>query len=106
MNREVELLKIQIFADYCHTDFTFRSSIGVSGFVGLLLVTVGLVYQNLISLVVYYLTLVIVLIFFSVILSKTYKDYHTNLDQIQVFFTQLEKNESLPTLREMRKAKK
>ena len=33
MDKEAELLKIQIFADYCHSDFTFRSSISVSGFV-------------------------------------------------------------------------
>lgn len=33
MDKEAELLKIQNFVDYCHSDFTFRSSISVSGFV-------------------------------------------------------------------------
>jgi len=106
MDKEVELVKVQVFADYCHTNFTFRSSIVVSGFVGLLLVDLALAYQTLISWLAFYVVTAFIAIVFAITLAKTFRDYHANLAQIQVFFNKLEKNEPLPTLKEMRKATK
>jgi hypothetical protein len=105
LNRDIELLKIQVYADYCHTTFTFRTSVLVSGFVGLLLVILGLTYQGLMLLYVYYLTSAATLIVFYANLATVFRNYHNSLDQIQAFMNQLEIGESLPALREMRKTK-
>lgn len=106
MDREIDLLKIQIHADYCQANFIFLSSIVVSVFAGLFLVFVALVYQGLMSWYVYYLSIAVVTVFFFIELRRILKEYHNDLDQIQDLLSQVEKNESLPTLKEMRKKQK
>lgn len=106
MNRDTELLKIQVYADYCHTTFTFITSALVSVFVGLLLVFLGLAYQGVILWFVYYPASAGIVIMFYVNLTSVFKDYHNSLDEIQAFINQVENNESLPTLKEMRKTRR
>lgn len=95
-------MKIQVFADYCHTNFTFMSTLIVTGLVGLLLVDVGLAYQRLLPLLSYYILVPIIVIFSYAFLRQVYTEYHNNLDKIQGFLSQVEKNEPLPTFKEMR----
>lgn len=106
MNRDTELLKIQVYADYCHTTFTFRTSVLVSTYVGLLLAILVLAYQGLILWAVYYSASAAILITSYANLTSVFKDYHNSLDQIQVFINQVEGNQSLPTLKEMRKTRR
>jgi len=106
ISNESELLKIQIYADYCHTSFTFRSTLIVTALFGLLLVNIGLAYQGLLPLLAYYLLFPIIGIFFYYFLRQAFTEYHSNLDQIQDFFIKLAKNEPLPEFKDMRKGKK
>lgn len=105
MNRDTELLKIQAYADYCHTTFTLRASVLASGFVGLLLAILVLAYEGLVLWTVYYLASAATVIMFYVNLASVLKDYHNSLDQIQAFINQVNSNEPLPTLKEMRKVR-
>jgi len=105
LNRDTELLKIQVYADYCHTTFTFRASVIVSGYIGLLLTILVMAYQGLIGWIVYYLIAAAIIIIFSVNLASIFKDYHNSLDQIQTLLNKLENSEPLPTLKEMRKTR-
>lgn len=102
-DKEDERIKIQVYADYCHTDFTFRSTLIVSALVGMLLVTMGLTYQGQLPLLGYYGSLAAIVIFIVYFMRGLFNEYHNNLDQIEGFFNKLEKNEPLPTLKEMRK---
>ena len=103
MDKDAELLKIQVYADYCHTSFTFFSSIIITASVGLLLVALPLLYQGSISWLTYYVWIAIVGIGFSVLLINTLKEYHKDLDKIEDFLKKVEKKEPLPMLNEMRK---
>jgi hypothetical protein len=103
MSKESELLKIQVYADYCHTVFTLKASVLVSGFVGLLLILLGLLYQALVSGLVFYFGSLITLIVFAPALYYTFRSYHNDLNQIQGFLSKIEKKEPLPEFKDMRK---
>jgi len=103
ISNESELLKIQVYADYCHTIFTLKASILISGFVGLLLVLLGLLYQALISWFIFYFGSLLVFVAFAPALIYVFRSYHSDLDQIQGYLSKIEKNEPLPEFKDMRK---
>ena len=104
MDRDAELVKIQVFADYCHTYFTFKILILTSAFIGLLIVALAIGICS--SWFAFFLASILFFFVFPITYYESYKDYHANLDQIQVLLDKLEKNESLPTLKEMKKTAK
>jgi len=53
MNRDTELLKIQVYAGYCHSDFRGRVSYVFSALIAVVVLLTGLVYQELIDRVTY-----------------------------------------------------
>ena len=103
MDRDAELLKVQVVADYCHTNFTFFTTLTISGFFGFNVLILGLTIQNLIDPVKFLIAIIIVFVVTVVSFRIVLNEYHHSLDKIQGFFTQIEKGESLPTLKEMRK---
>jgi len=102
MDKDTELLKIQIYADYCHTIFTFRTSLQVSALVGLLLVVLGIAYQGLIPWFAFYLAIFLIAVFLALVIRKIFKDYHNDLNFIQILFSLVEKNDPIPTFKEMK----
>ena len=103
MNRDVELLKVQILADYYHTQFNLVLSFLLTGVIALAIALMTLVYEGHINLLVYYILLVCIAVPFSYGLRTISKDYSENLDKIDDLLKQVEIGEPLPSLKELKK---
>ena len=57
MKRDIELIKIQVFAGYCHSQFRSRISYIFGAFIAVYVSLMGLYLQKTIELLTYYLTL-------------------------------------------------
>jgi FtsH-binding integral membrane protein len=103
MNRDLEILKIQVLADYYHNRSNLLLSFILTAFVTFTIALMTLVYEGHISLPVYYLSLGIVLICVFYGLYTLEKRYSKCLDRIDSLLKQVEKGELLPSLKELRK---
>ena len=104
-NKDADLLKIQILADYYQASYSFQGSI-VSGFtIGLIVVAITLRLQNIINDLSYYLLLAVVGVFFFIYGTRAYRIYHSDLERIDNLFTKVQNGETLPSITEMRKEK-
>lgn len=106
MKRDTELIKIQVFAGYCHSEFRSRISYIFGAIIAVYVSLMGLYLQKTIELLTYYLTLFVGVPFFLLFLWSVYRDYHENLDKIDKLIQQVNKEEPLPSLRELRKKQK
>jgi hypothetical protein len=106
MNRDVEILKIQVLADYYHNRSNLLLSFILTVFITFSITFMTLSYEGHISLPVYYVSLgaVFVLVFYG--LYTLDKGYSKWLDRIDDLLRQVEKGEVLPSLRELRNTKK
>jgi len=106
MNRDVELLKVQILADYYHTQFNLVLSFLLTGVITLAIALMTLVYEGHINLLIYYILLACIAVLFSYELHTISKDYSENLDKIDDLLKQVEVGESLPSLKDLKKKKR
>jgi hypothetical protein len=105
-NKDAELLKIQIMADYYQANFSFVGSIVTGAFIGLFVVAITLRFENVLDIISYSVFLVIVTVFSLYYALKTIKSYHSDLEKIDDLFTRVENGETLPSIAELRKMKK
>jgi F0F1-type ATP synthase membrane subunit b/b' len=103
MDREYELVKIQVFADYCQARFNFFGSIFVGSIIGMLVVLAATSYTRQADIVYMVAFLLVIVVVGYVGMKFIMKAYNDDLDQIENLLTQVEKGESLPTLNELRK---
>lgn len=107
MERDTDLLKLQILADYYHSRFNLSGSFIFGLVIALTVALYTLVMQNAIDLLVYTLSLFLVYAFTLVILVYMLRTYHSYLDRIDELIKSMNKNrfEPLPSIRELRKGK-
>jgi hypothetical protein len=103
LNRDTELLKIQILADYYHNHFTTNLTFLLSGFLTLAGAVFVLVFEGHLTPLGYYISLIIIVIPISFWIYSTGKTYSKNLNRIDSLLEQVENNEPLPSLKELRK---
>ena len=103
MNRDTELLKIQVYAGYWHSQFRSRISYVFGAIIAVYVSLMGLFLQKTIDLLTYYLALFVGAPIFLIFLWSVYRDYHRNLDRIDELIQRVNNGESLPSLRELRK---
>jgi uncharacterized membrane protein len=106
MNRDIEILKIQVLADYYHNQSNLALSFTLTALIALAIALMTLVYEGRISLEVYYLSLAVIFAFFSYELYTLNKRYSEYLDRIDDLLRQVENGKVLPSLKELRKMKK
>ena len=106
MNKDIELLKIQILADYWQARFNFAYSLLIAGFVGLLILLLTIYYEgkvDAVSLTVGSLALYAILGIFGMwFIEKRQAEY---LNLIEKLLSQIEKAEPLPSLIELKRMK-
>lgn len=105
-NKDSNLLKIQILADYYQASFSFLGSIVSSAFIGLLVVAITLRLENVLVDISYYLILAIVAFFALFYGTRIYRSYHSDLEKIDNLFIRVQNGETLPSITELRKMKK
>jgi hypothetical protein len=104
LNEEVELLKVKVLADYFHNWFRFLCSAIASGLVGLAVALVSLYFQQRLTYLDYIVSLVVLFVMaFSAFVLIAIRPYRADLSKIDALLMQVEKGESLPSLRELRK---
>jgi hypothetical protein len=105
-NKDSDLLKIQILADYYQASFNFLGSVVSGALIGLLVVAVTLRLENVLADISYYLLLGVILFFFLLYGRRTYGAYHSDLEKIDNLFIRVQNGETLPSITELRKIKK
>ena len=102
MNRDVELLKVQILADYYHTQSNLTLSFLLTCLIALTIAFMTLLIEGHINLLTYYILLAVIVILFYYWLRKTNNRYSKNLDKIGDLLKQIEIGEPLPSLKELK----
>ena len=105
MNRDVELLKVQILADYYHNQANLGLSLLITGSIALTIALMTLLYEGHINLLIYSISLGIIMIVFGYWSRKTNNRYSEDLDKIDDLLKQVEIGEPLPSLKELKKEK-
>jgi len=105
-NKDSDLLKIQILADYYQASFSFLGSIVSGAVIGFLVVAITLRLENVFSDISYYGFLGVIFSFFLFYGRRTYRSYHSDLEKIDKLFIRVQNGETLPSITELRKTKK
>ena len=105
-NKDADLLKIQILADYYQASFSFVGSIVAGAFVGLFVVAITLRFENVLDIISYVIFLAGMAGFFLFYALRTIKGYHSDLEKIDGLFVKIQNGETLPSITELRKMKK
>ena len=105
MNRDTELLKIQVYAGYCHSDFRGRISYVFSALIAALVLFTSLVYQELFDRVTYTIAMFVAMLFFLYLLYFVYKGYTEDLGKIDNMIERVNRGDSLPSVKDMIKGK-
>lgn len=103
MNRDTEVLKLQILADYYHSEFTSFFSYLFTLIIGFSLFILTVYFEGIIPIELTLIFAVIGFIVFAVGLFLFRREYHKNLDRIDKLIQQVNRGEPLPSLRELRK---
>jgi hypothetical protein len=104
-NKDSDLLKIQILADYYQASFSFSGSLVSGILIGLFVVAITLRLESVLSDISYYVFLGLILIFFLSYGTRTYRSYHSDLEKIDNLFIRVQNGETLPSITELRKMK-
>jgi len=104
-NRDTELLKIQILADYYHSRFTTQASFLYGFIIAWAITFIALFYQKNIDIVIYYLSLLLGFISLGAFLYYAFKDYSKKVNNIDGLIAKVNKGETLPSLEELKREK-
>jgi uncharacterized membrane protein YbhN (UPF0104 family) len=104
LNQEVEFLKIQVLANYYHSQFTILASFSFSITIAWLVILITLLFQEVISPETYFSGIIFVIAVLMSALFFIRMEYHKNLDKIDKLLHRLEKREPLPSLKELRRS--
>jgi hypothetical protein len=106
MNRDTELLKIQILADYYHSRFTTQASFLYGFIIAWGITFIALFYQKNIDMVIYTFSLSVGFIALGYFLYYAFKDYSKKLNSVDELIAEVNKGEVLPSLEELKREKK
>ena len=106
MNRDTELLKIQVYVGYCHSDYRSRYSGIFGAIIAVYVSLMGLFLQKAIDLLTYYLSIIVGVPILFLILWSVYRDYRNNLRKVDNMIKRVNEGNSLPSVEDMTKTKK
>jgi hypothetical protein len=104
-NRDTELLKIQILADYYHSRFTTQASFLYGFIIAWGITFVALFYQKNIDMVIYTFSLLLGYTALGAFLYYAFKDYSKKLNSIDGLIVEVNKGVVLPSLKELKREK-
>lgn len=105
MNRQQELLKIQVYVGYCHSNFRVQISYVLGAVVTIVVSLMVLFLQNTINVVTYSVAIFLCAPLFAFLLWRGYKDYQKNLGKVDTMLERVDKGNSLPSVKDMIKGK-
>jgi len=105
LKRDTEILKIQVLADYYHSRFTSSASYVFGAIIAWIISFAVLFFQHNIDIITFYFGIFVGAFGFSVILFRTFREYHKNLNKIDELIQCVNQGEPLPSLKELRKKK-
>lgn len=103
MNRDTEILKLQILADYYHSGFTSLASFIFGFAIAWFASIIALFFQNAIDVQTYIFGIIVGFIWLLGGLFFSFREYHKNFGRIDKLIQQVNRGEPLPPLRELRK---
>jgi hypothetical protein len=102
MDKEAELLKIQIFADYCHSQFNIYFTIYMGILItGTFFILTALI-ENLLSVEFDGLILVFLFVAISVVIYYLFNEYERNINLIFKKIDALVEKNELPNLEKLK----
>lgn len=104
-NNKIEMLKIHVFSDYCHSTFTSAASYVGGAIVALTVALMVLFYQRNIELMTYYFGLAAMAASFPVILLYIHTRYNKGLRRIDRLIEMMKQGEPIPSIAELIKQK-
>jgi hypothetical protein len=106
LNTDIELLKVQILADYYHTQLNLWISYYLTGSIGLGIALITFVFEFHLALLIYYVLLVAIAIPIICRIRGLNKEYSERVNFIDDLLRRVENGESLESLSELEKKKK
>lgn len=107
MNREIELIKIQVLSEYYHSRFTFVSSIVVGGFIGIIVASMTLYYEGVINTLTFTVGSSVALIVFGYFgLNMIFKHYQADLVFVDKLLDCVQRGEPLPPIEQLMERKR
>lgn len=104
--QDIELAKVQVLADYFHSQFNVGATTLMSITIGIFLLFLTLYYQNVFSLYICLISTLSIFLFVRFYgVNYINKSYTESLEIVEWAFNQVEKGEPLPSINELRKKK-
>jgi len=103
LDRDTEILKLQVLADYYHSRFTSYASFCFGFIIAWFISFATLFFQRNIDAPTYYFGIFVGGIGIAMFLVSTLKEYHKNLNKIDKLIQCINQGEPLPSLEELRK---
>jgi len=105
MNRDTELLKIQVYASYCHSTFRGRVAFVFGLIVAYCTSLLVLNLQKTMDLTTYFVSMFMAFPVLALFLWTTYSRYQRRLNRVNELIEMVNKGESLPSIEDMIKGK-
>jgi hypothetical protein len=102
MNKDVELLKVQILADFYHTRISSWFSLFASILIAFSIVITTLFYERYIDPITYEVAICAFVAFFFLRLWMLSKQYSRDIDRLDDLLKRIENGKPLPPLRELK----
>jgi len=105
LNRDTEIAKVQIIADYFHGQFTVWASYYTGAFIIVIVFLATLFFEGKLNWSYYTAGAVFSLLIFGFLFASAKRNYDASLDGVQKMIGLVEKGEPLPALPELKKWK-
>ena len=105
MDKDTELLKVQVYADYAHSRYTVQASYILSAIVAYFFAIFGLRLQNYLALELYWILVAVPIPFFGYMLYSTHKTYVQRMARVDELIKKANTMQSLPSIEEMTSGK-
>lgn len=99
--RDTELLKVQIYADGCHTSSTIKLSFVLGVLIGFSVFLYTVFFENLISVFVWGVSLGCIVFFCFYYLASIVRGYNDELKKISGMIEMIKQGKELPTLEKL-----
>lgn len=100
-NKDADLLKIQILADYYQAQFSYVASIVAGVIAGLLIADIGIYFSlGQFAFDLWLIAVFVALIWYSGIINN---GYHSDLENIDKLFIRIQNGETLESITELRR---
>jgi len=104
--REIDLVKVKIYSDHCHSRVTTSLSITFTIFIGLWILGCTLFFQRIILPEIWYFVIIVLTIFVVFFMGSILREYWKEFKYISDMIEEIKQGNELPKLEELGKRKK